>query len=186
MTETGSGVVYDGQPLDGVEVRVDQEGQLLLRGPMLLRAYRDGSDPKDGDGWFATGDLGALRDGRVTVHGRRGDLIITGGENVWPDAVEQVLRAHPGVAEVVVIGEPDPEWGRRVVAVAVPTDPAAPPTAATLREHAGRSLPDYAVPKEVRFVASLPRTATGKVRRGDLSPRAGVAPPRRASHRRRR
>ncbi|MEP6298516.1 MAG: AMP-binding protein, partial [Ilumatobacter sp.] len=84
MTETGSGVVYDGMPLHGVEVRV-VDGEIRLRGPMLLRQYRSGIDPKDADGWFATGDLGRwLDDGRLHVEGRRGDLIITGGENVWP------------------------------------------------------------------------------------------------------
>ena len=94
MTETGSGVVYDGVPLDGVEVAVDDEdGSIMLRGPMLLRCYRDGSDPKHSGGWLTTGDVGALdADGRLVVHGRRDDLIITGGENVWPDPVERVLR----------------------------------------------------------------------------------------------
>ena len=98
MTETGSGVVYDGVPLDGLEVRVDPDGEIQLRGPMLLRAYRDGEDPKDADGWLATGDLGAVVGGLLEVHGRRGDLIITGGENVWPDAVEARLALHPAVS----------------------------------------------------------------------------------------
>ena len=97
MTETGSGVVYDGRPLDGVEVRIDAGGQIHLRGPMLLRAYRDGTDAL-ADGWLATGDVGRwLDDGRLHVDGRRGDLIITGGENVWPEPVEAVLRARPDV-----------------------------------------------------------------------------------------
>ena len=94
---------------------------------MLLRAYRDGDDPKDDDGWLPTGDAGSFEDGRLSVHGRVGDLIITGGENVWPVAVERVLRTHPGVAEVLVVGRADPEWGQRVVAIVVPTDPSAAP-----------------------------------------------------------
>ena len=103
MTETGSGVVYDGRPLDGVEVRIDDDGQIHLRGPMLLRAYRDGTDALDGDGWLATGDIGRwLDDGRLHVEGRAGDLIITGGENVWPEPVEAVLRDRPGVLDVAV------------------------------------------------------------------------------------
>src|SRR5690606_30654860 len=107
MTETGSGVVYEGRPLPGVEVRVADDGEIHLRGPMLLRAYRDGTDPKDGDGWLPTGDLGELGpDGHLHVHGRRGDLIITGGENVWPTAVERALVTHPAVAEVAVVGRP--------------------------------------------------------------------------------
>ena len=92
MTETGSGVVYDGVPLDGVEVRLDDDAEVWLRGPMLMRCYRDGSRPFDADGWLPTGDLGRwLDDGRLHVDGRRGDLIITGGENVWPEAVEAIL-----------------------------------------------------------------------------------------------
>ncbi len=95
MTETGSGIVYDGRPLDGVEVRVDVDAEIHIRCPMLLRCYRDGEAPLV-DGWFASGDLGELGDdGRLIVHGRRGDLIITGGENVWPAAVEAALIDHP-------------------------------------------------------------------------------------------
>ena len=168
MTETGSGIAYDGVPLDGVEVRVD-EGELLLRGPMLLRSYRDGTDPRRADGWFPTGDLGSYVDGIVHVDGRRGDLVITGGENVWPVAVERVLAQHPGVGEVAVVGRTDPEWGQRVVAVVVPSDPGAPPSLADLRAHAKAHLPAYAAPTRLELVATLPRTASGKVRRADLS-----------------
>lgn len=167
MTETGSGVVYDGRPLEGVEVRVDA-GEIHLRGPMLLRAYRDGTDPKDADGWLATGDLGDLRDGVLQVHGRRGDLIITGGENVWPAAVERVLSEHPAVAEVAVVGRPDPEWGQRVVAVVVPTDATAPPSLDELRPWVKQTLPAYAAPTAVELVRHLPRTQSGKVRRASL------------------
>jgi O-succinylbenzoic acid--CoA ligase len=171
MTETGSGVVYDGMPLDGVEVRIEPDGEIHLRAPMLLRAYRDGTDPKLPDGWFPTGDLGeVLDDGRLQVHGRRGDLIITGGENVWPVAVERALVTHPGVAEVAVVGRPDPEWGHRVVAVVVPVEGATPPTLAELRDWAKRTLPAYAAPTVLEVVATLPRTTSDKVRRSELSP----------------
>jgi O-succinylbenzoic acid--CoA ligase len=102
------------------------------------------------------------------VHGRRGDLIITGGENVWPTAVERVLRDHSGVADVAVIGRPDDQWGMRVVAMVVPADPAAPPTLAELRAWTKASLPAFAAPRELELVADLPRTASGKVRRRDL------------------
>ncbi len=133
MTETGSGVVYDGLPLDGVEIRVDASDEISIRCPMLLRCYRDGTDPCV-DGWFPSGDLGAVDDdGRLTVFGRRGDMIITGGENVWPAVVEAALAAHPGIAEVAVAGVPDPEWGQRIVAWIVPTERGAPPTLASIR-----------------------------------------------------
>ncbi len=169
MTETGSGVVYDGMPLDGVEVRIEPDGEIHLRAPMLLRAYRDGTDPKLPDGWFPTGDLGELVDGQLSVHGRRGDLIITGGENVWPEAVERALASHPDVAEVAVVGRPDPEWGHRVVAVVVPRGGAAP-SLAELRDWAKQSLPAYAAPTALEIVAAVPRTASGKVRRTAITP----------------
>ena len=171
LTETGSGVVYDGVPLDGVEVRIAADGEVHVRGPMLLRAYRDGHDPKDGAGWLPTGDLGELVDGRLRVHGRRGDLIITGGENVWPTAVERALSTHPRVREVAVVGRPDAEWGRQVVAVVVPADPDDPPDLASLREHVKETLPAYAAPRALDVVPSLPRTSSGKVRRSDLTDR---------------
>src|SRR5918995_3467206 len=134
LTETGSGVVYDGVPLDGVDVRV-VDGQIEVRCPMLLRAYRDDSDPKDADGWFPTGDGGAWDEvgPRLQVFGRLGELIVTGGENVWPVAVERALAGHPGVREVAVVGRPDPEWGQRVAALVVPPDQAAPPPPDRLR-----------------------------------------------------
>jgi O-succinylbenzoic acid--CoA ligase len=174
MTETGSGIVYEGRPLDGVEVRTDADGQLEVRGPMLLRAYRgddpSGTDPKDPDGWFPTGDLGAVQDdGTVVVDGRAGDLIITGGENVWPAVVERALVTHPAVAEVAVVGRPDPEWGQAVTALVVPADPAAPPTIGQLRDFAKQTLPAYAAPRTLELVDALPRTASGKVRRAALS-----------------
>jgi len=169
MTETAGGVVYDGRPLPGVEVRVDAGGEIHVRGPMLLRAYRDGHNPKDGDGWLPTGDLGELdADGRLVVHGRRGDLVVTGGENVWPEAVEEALRDVPGVAEVAVAGRPDPEWGQRVVAFVVPATPSDPPTLDDVRAAVKARLAGYAAPRELVLVESLPRTSLGKVRRRAL------------------
>ena len=113
MTETGSGVVYDGRPLDGVEVRVDSDDEIHLRCPMLLRCYRDGSVPLRRRLVRRRATSASIDDdGLLTVHGRRGDMIITGGENVWPAVVEVgASRAHPSVAEVAVAGVPDDEWG---------------------------------------------------------------------------
>jgi O-succinylbenzoic acid--CoA ligase len=170
MTETGSGVVYDGLPLDGVEVRIDDaDGQIHLRGPMLLRAHRDGTDPKTADGWLATGDSGSFgTDGRLHVDGRLGDVIVTGGEKVWPSAVEDALRTHEDVAEVAVAGRADDEWGQRVVAWVV-TSGDREPTIGELREHVRRTLPAYAAPKALVVVPELPKTAIGKIRRDLLT-----------------
>lgn len=169
QTETGSGVVYDGRPLDGVEVRLGDDGEILLRGPMLLRTYRDGTDPRDAEGWLPTGDLGTWSDdGRLVVHGRRGDLIITGGENVWPEPVEAVLAGAPGIADVAVVGVDDDEWGQRVVALVVPADPARPPTLERLRAHVKDHLPAFCAPRDVVLVDAVPRTALGKVARSRL------------------
>jgi o-succinylbenzoate---CoA ligase len=167
MTETASGVVYDGEPLDGVEVRV-VDGELQLRCPMLLRCYRDGSDPRTDGGWFPTGDLGELIDGHVVVHGRRGDLIISGGENVWPEPVERILSAHPAIADVGIAGMPDPEWGSVVTAFVVPVAGSSTPSLDELRELVRRQLPAYCAPRNVVVVPALPRTTSGKLQRDRL------------------
>lgn len=168
MTETGSGVVYDGRPLDGVEVQV-VDGELQLRCPMLLRCYRDGTDPRTSDGWFPTGDLGELTDdGRVIVHGRKGDLIISGGENVWPEPVERLLAARPDIADVGVAGVPDPEWGAVVTAFVVPTDPARPPSLDQLRDTVRAELPAFCAPRGLVLAGALPRTTLGKLKRSEL------------------
>jgi O-succinylbenzoic acid--CoA ligase len=169
MTETGSGVVYDGRPLDGVDVRIDEAGEIHVRGPMLLRAYRDGTEPLR-TRWFATGDLGRWAgDGRLVVDGRRGDLIISGGENVWPEPVEAVLRRHPKVADVAVAGTADPEWGQAVTAYVVPAGE--PPTLDELRAAVKEDLAAHCAPRRLVLVDAIPRTSLGKVRRADLPSR---------------
>lgn len=165
MTETAGGVVHDGVPLEGTEVRSDDHGRLHVRGPTLLRCYRDGTDPRNTGGWFPTGDIGEVVDGRVMVHGRASDVIVTGGQKVWPTPVEEVLCAHPAVADAAVVGHPDEEWGERVVAVVVPADPAAPPSLDQLRGWVKEQLPAYSAPRELRLVEALGRTALGKLRR---------------------
>jgi O-succinylbenzoic acid--CoA ligase len=166
MTETGSGVVYDGRPLNGVDVRC-VDGELHVRGPMLFRCYRDGVDPKDADGWFPTADAGSVdEEGTVHVVGRIGDVIVTGGEKVWPDPVERVVRRISGVGDVAVAGRPDAEWGQRVVAWIIPAGE--PPSLDVVRAAVKEELPAYCAPKEVVLVETLPRTAVGKVKRGDL------------------
>lgn len=172
MTETGSGVVYDGRPLDGVAVRLDADGGIELRAPMLLRAYRDGTVPLDGDGWFATGDVGAVDpDGRLRVFGRRGDVIVTGAEKVWPEPVEAILAGLPGVRDVAVTGRADPDWGERVVAVVVPADPTDPPDLEALRDAVRAVLPAWCAPRALELADRIERTALGKVNRAALADR---------------
>jgi O-succinylbenzoic acid--CoA ligase len=167
MTETGSGVVYDGRPLEGVEVRIAVDGEIHVGGPMLLRAYRDGTDPRR-NGWLPTGDLGRWdSDDRLVVEGRRSELIISGGENVWPEPVEAVLRRHPKVADVAVAGEPDPEWGQAVTAFVVAADQ--PPTLDELRDAVKQELAPHCAPRHLVLVSAIPRTALGKIRRASLS-----------------
>jgi o-succinylbenzoate---CoA ligase len=170
LTETGSGVVYNGVPLAGVTVGTC-DGELYVRGPMLARAYRDGAPidavgPDGEGGWLATGDAGRVVDGTVEVFGRLDDVINTGGEKVWPADVERVLRTHPAVAEVAVWRRADDDWGERVVAWVVPRG--APPTLDALRAHVTDALPPWAAPRELVVVATLPRTASGKVTRRAL------------------
>lgn len=174
MTETGSGIVYDGLPLEGAEVRIGDgelgaEGEVLVKGAMLLRCYRDGSDPKIAGGWLRSGDGGRIdAQGRVSVSGRMADVIVTGGEKVWPISVEGLVARDPSVAEVAVAGEPDPEWGERVVAYVVAEDGRAPPRLEALRERVKAELGPWAAPRELRLLETLPRTANGKIARAQL------------------
>ena len=167
LTETGSGVVYNGKPLNSVEIEI-RDGEVHVRGPMLLRCYRDGTSPLTRDGWLPTGDLGFLRDdGSLHVEGRRGDVINTGGEKVWPDDVERQLIQHPDIHDVAVTGLPDNEWGQIVAAFVVSARPNL--SLDEIRAHCRAQLPGYALPKQLELVEAIPRTALGKVRRSELT-----------------
>jgi O-succinylbenzoic acid--CoA ligase len=174
MSETCGGCVYDGWPLDGVRVRIDGDGLIGIAGPVLFSGYRaaghggaGGATPGDSDGrpdgWFRTSDLGALDgDGRLTVRGRADDVINTGGEKVVPGEVEAVLGTIDGVADVVVVGVPDSEWGELVTAVVVPAATATPPELGGLRAYARGRLPGYAAPRRMLLAAEIPMLPSGK------------------------
>ncbi len=168
MTETCGGCVYDGYPLDNVEVARRNDGRIRLRGPVLFTAYLD--DPGataaafDDDGWFVTGDLGTLADdGRLEVTGRGDDVIISGGENVPAGVVADALRDDPRILDVVVVGVPDHDWGELVVAVVIPTNPALPPTLDEMRERVRARLPAAYAPRRLIVADRFPRDAMGKV-----------------------
>ncbi len=175
LTETFGGCVHDGHPLAGVEITIDAPtgaGEILVRGPVML-GYQGDADATAAaftdDGRLRTGDVGAIGpDGRLTVVDRRKDLIISGGVNVSPTAVERLLAADPEVADVAVVGAPDPEWGERVVACVVPADPSRPPSLADLRRRAAPAAVAAELPRELRLVTAIPRTAGGKPRRAEL------------------
>ena len=166
MTETGGGVVYNGLPLENVEVKILQ-GEIHLRCPMLMRAYRNDQSFSLNDEWFATGDMGELsEDGKLSVYGRRTDMIITGGENVWPAVVENSIASHPLINQVVVRGTPDATWGQRVVAYVVLNESAATSDAillSDLRERVKQTLPAFCAPQQVVVLSQIPRTSLGKV-----------------------
>jgi len=135
-----------------------------LSGPMLALGYRrdpDATAEAFVDGWFRTRDAGVLADGRLTVTGRLDDVVITGGVNVPPAPVEAVLRAHPDVADAVVLGRPDDEWGQRVVAAVVPAAGAEPDLAA-LRPWVAERLGAAAAPRELHRIDAVPALHTGK------------------------
>jgi O-succinylbenzoic acid--CoA ligase len=166
MSETSGGCVYDGLPLDGVEVAIDADGRIRVRGPVVMAGYRLRPDLTaavlSADGWLTTGDLGEISDaGLLRVRGRVDDVIVTGGENVVANAVAGVLAGHPDVLEAAVTGVPDPEWGQRVVAVVVVRS-AQPLSLAQLREFCSARLSPSAVPRGLVVVDELPRLASGK------------------------
>jgi fatty-acyl-CoA synthase len=162
-----------GRPLRGamIEIRGDHDellpagrpGRILVANPMLFSGYTDGRTRALSRGFMSTGDVGHFdAEHRLFVDGREDDMIVSGGENVFPEEIEDLLLEHPDVADVAVVGVPDPEFGERVAAYVVPapgasTDP--PDLRAYVRDHLAR----YKVPRDVMLVDELPRNATGKV-----------------------
>ena len=162
LTEACSQVTTGGPPLFCTRVRIGARREILVAGPTVAPAALAS------DGWLHTGDEGALdAAGRLTVTGRAGDTIITGGENVAPAEVEAVLESHPAVAEAAVHGVPDPEWGERVVATIVLSGRETA-SADDLRGYCQVRLAGYKVPRVIRFAHELPRTVSGKILRRSL------------------
>jgi acyl-CoA synthetase (AMP-forming)/AMP-acid ligase II len=156
----------------GVDLRLASDGEIQVRSAYLMDGYFE--DPRATaealrEGWFHTGDLGELdAEGYLQVTGRIKDVIRTGGESVTPGEVEAALAAHPRVAEVAVVGVPDPEWGEIVCAVVVPAG-GATPSLAELQRHCEGRLAPYKRPRRLELADALPRTAaTGQVQRALL------------------
>jgi malonyl-CoA/methylmalonyl-CoA synthetase len=158
-----------GLPLPGVTVRLAEDGEVLVRGPAVFAGYlgQGAGASFTEDGFFRTGDIGEWdEDGYLRLVGRAKELIITGGFNVYPREVEDVLLAHPAVAEAAVVGLPSDEWGEVVVAAVVVAGEAGPDAvSAWCRDR----LAPYKCPRQVRVVGALPRNAMGKVDRAALA-----------------
>jgi bile acid-coenzyme A ligase len=170
-----------GRPLPGTEVKIlgedDKEQPTQEIGDVFLRSANGGSTylgdvpqaRRTADGFATMGDLGHLdADGYLYLADRRADLIITGGANVFPAEVESALIDHPKIADIVVIGLKDPEWGRRVHAIIEPAEPQSPPTTEEVRDYAKSRLAAYKVPKTIEIVDAIPRSEATKVNRGRL------------------
>ncbi len=161
-----------GKPLAGAQVHITDEsgavtatgepGELLVKGATVMRGYHKTEPPTDG--WLSTGDIGYVdADGDLFILQRRVDLIVSGGENVYPAEVEAALRQHPSVAEALVFGLPDEAWGQRVAAV-IELKPDETTSAEELQTFARERLAGYKIPRQVAF-AEIPRSAAGKILR---------------------
>lgn len=158
------------EPATGAVVPISTEGEICARGYQQMLEYFDMADRTaetvDQDGWVHTGDLGWLdARGYLRVTGRLKDMIIRGGENVYPVEIEQVLFAHPKVAEAVVVGVADPGWGERIAALVVPAEPNDPPTATELRALCRSRLAPHKTPADWYVAETFPLTGSGKVQK---------------------
>jgi long-chain acyl-CoA synthetase len=152
--------------IDGLEVSAGQTGEVLVRGDSVMAGYWRNPEATAAtirDGWLWTGDMGSQdEDGFITLKDRSKDLIISGGSNIYPREVEEVLLQHPGVAEVAVVGEPHPEWGEAVVAFVV-SKGADRALASELDEWCLTRIARFKRPKRYVFLEALPKNAYGKV-----------------------
>jgi long-chain acyl-CoA synthetase len=163
-----------GRPVPGVEVKLGEQGEILTRGPHVMRGYfHDEAATRDAlrDGWFHTGDMARMdADGFYYIVGRTKDMIISGGENIYSAQVENAIHRHPAVLEAAVIGVPDDEWGEAVKAV-VALKPGMTATAEEIIDVARRHLASYQKPRSVDFVDALPKAPTGKILKRELRDR---------------
>jgi acyl-CoA synthetase (AMP-forming)/AMP-acid ligase II len=168
-----------GRPASGVTVRIlDEEGvelpagttgRIFVRGPLMFDGYTGGGGKQMIDGLMSSGDVGHFdADGRLFIDGRDDDMIVSGGENVFPQEVEELLGAHEAVADAAVFGVPDPEFGQRLAAMVVPR-PGVSVADDQLKDYVRAHLARYKVPREIELVAELPRTSTGKLQRRKLA-----------------
>ena len=157
---------------DDAEVATGETGRIFVGSPMLFEGYSGGGTKETVGGLMSTGDLGHFdRQGRLHIDGREDDMIVSGGENVFPGEVEDVLARHPHVADVAVLGVPDEEFGQRLRAFVVPA-PGSEPTEGDLKAHVKSSLARYKVPRDVVFIEEIPRNPTGKLLRRELAGRS--------------
>ena len=165
--ERAERLVRAGAPALGTTIRVDGQGEVLVRSNTVLAGYWERPDETDAalrDGWFRTGDGGTLTDGYLTISDRKQDVNITGGENVSSIEVEDCLYDHPAVAEVAVIGVPHEKWGETVKALVV-LKAGSTADEAGLIAHCKEHLAGYKAPTSVEFRTELARTATGKLQK---------------------
>jgi len=180
-TQPGAADLPPMRPLRGIELRIvdagrdlpqGAAGEIAVHGPTVMQGYLNDAEATHRalrDGWLLTGDIGYLSaDGGLHVLDRRDDLVVSGGENVYPAEVEAVLLEHPAVTEAAVTGVPDTDLGARVVAW-VTTRPGAQVDAAALESFCRARLAGYKLPRDFRFVDTLPRTAGGKLQRQRLA-----------------
>ena len=155
---------------DGTAAAAGEVGEIVLSGPCVMPGYWNGPD-RPADGWHRTGDAGTMDDdGFLTIRDRYTDMIISGGENVYPAEVESALLELPGILQAAVIGVPDPKWGEVGLALLVAA-PDADRDPMTMRATLRRRLAGFKVPQHFRFVDELPKTATGKIRKSELHAR---------------
>ncbi|MER8084616.1 AMP-binding protein [Streptomyces sp. NPDC094048] len=160
-------------PVTGVTLERGSAGELCTRGYSVMLGYWEEpertAEAIDAGRWMHTGDLAVMReDGYVQIVGRIKDMIIRGGENVYPREVEEFLHRHPKVADVQVVGVPDDTYGEEVLACVIPRDPANPPTLEEVRDHCHGQLAHYKIPRRLRILESFPMTVSGKVRKIEL------------------